>query len=231
MPSGRSCASRAFREIDLRRCWRTTCIAIGLAALQPAWGGEPRTAAASIVRVDALLTGRYENSAQVALGRRAAGDHPPQHVVIAIEPTPRARWELWHVHMDVDPAVARAAGSDTALDAVWAMHLVRRPSDASLELVPYTLNPSVDEATVRASDFRASQWFSLEACALSGDFGDTRIVAQVAGDEMCVAVGMGLGGKRAFLPSRIEREGDWLHVDISFFGRPWRVDARRVHRP
>lgn len=38
----------------------------------------------------------------------------------------------------------------------------------------------------------------------------------------------GLGGKRAFLPNSVEREGDWLHVQLMYFGRPWRVDARRV---
>jgi hypothetical protein len=45
---------------------------------------------------------------------------------------------------------------------------------------------------------------------------------------MCVAVTMGLGGKRAFLPNSIEREGDWLHVQLMYFGKPLRVNAQRV---
>jgi hypothetical protein len=38
---------------------------------------------------------------------------------------------------------------------------------------------------------------------------------------------MGLGGKRAFLPSWIERQGDWLRVQLIYFGKPWRVNALR----
>ncbi len=66
---------------------------------------------------------------------------------------------------------------------------------------------------------------------LRGDFGKSRITAQAAGDEMCVVEAMGLGGKRAFLPSWIERDGDRLQVTLIYFGEPWRVDARLVATP
>jgi hypothetical protein len=90
--------------------------------------------------------------------------------------------------------------------------------------------PSLDEASVKASAFDRRQWLSLEACALSGDLGKSRVVAQSPTDEMCVAETMGLGGKRAFLPSWIKLEGDSLQVQLIYFGKPWRVDARRVQR-
>jgi hypothetical protein len=185
-------------------------------------------AAASIADVGALLAGRYDNSAQVARGEAAADDHPPQHVVISIEPTQWADWEIWRVHMDVDPAVAQAAGSDESLDAVWALNISRAAPGKPLQLIPYTLRPSLDEALVKASVFDQGQWLPLEACTLNGDFRTARIAAQAPADEMCVAETMGLGGKRAFLPSRIEREGDSLHIQLIYFGQPWIVDARRM---
>jgi hypothetical protein len=63
---------------------------------------------------------------------------------------------------------------------------------------------------------------------LVGKFAASQIVAGVPPNEMCVAETMGLGGKRAFLPTWIEREGDRLAVQLIYFGKPWRVEARRV---
>jgi hypothetical protein len=199
-----------------------------LTMCQAAQSTEHAAAAVSIASVGALLAGRYDNSAQVAQGN-ATGETPaPQHVIITIEATQQADWELWRVHMDVDPAMAQSAGSDTSLDAVWAMNLSRGTDGKSLELIPYTLNPSVDVATVKASAFDKTQWLLLEACALHGDFAKSTIVAQVPPNEMCVAETMGLGGKRAFLPTWIKRDGDWLHVQLIYFGKPWHVEARRL---
>jgi hypothetical protein len=81
---------------------------------------------------------------------------------------------------------------------------------------------------VKASEFDQKQWLSLDACALGGQFAAARIVAQAPADEMCAAATMGLGGKRAFLPTTVEREGNWLHVQLVYFGKPWRVDAQRT---
>lgn len=201
-------------------------ILVMLVACQPAKAAEQE-----VSDVGLLLAGRYDNSAQVAQGREAGEKPPPQHVTITIEPTQLPDWELWRVHMDVDPAVAQSAGSDTSLDAVWAMNISRMANDNSIQLIPYTLNPSVNAATVQASAFDEAQWLSLEACALHGAFARSRIVAQAAADEMCVAITMGLGGKRAFLPPWIERDGDWLRVQLIYFGKPWRVFARRVDTP
>jgi hypothetical protein len=205
-----------------------TAILVVLAADPTVQCKDKAVDAPSIAGVNAFLAGRYDNSAQVADGKGTSENAAPQHVTITIEPTQRADWQLWRVHMDVDPDVAQSAGSDTSLDAVWAMNISRRAEDRSLQLIPYTLNPSVDITSVKASAFDKTQWFSLEACMLRGDFGTSRIVAQVPPQEMCVAETMGLGGKRAFLPSAVEREGDWLHVQLMYFGRPWRVNARRA---
>jgi hypothetical protein len=177
--------------------------------------------------IGALLAGRYDNAAQVARGKNTGESPAPQHVTIMIEPTQLKGWEIWRIHMDVDPAVARDAGSDTSLDAVWAMNIVRPAQAKPLQFVPYTPMRSSDPAAAKASAFDPSQWVSIEACALDGDARRSQILAQLPADAMCVAVSMGLGGKRAFLPSRIEREGEWLHVDLVYFGKPWRVDARR----
>ncbi len=206
------------------RSWPMMLILAGMAANRP----TPATVAGDgdIAAIGASLAGRYDNSAQVAAGKSIVP--PPQHVTITIEATPIAGWQLWRVHMDVDPDIAQMAGSDTSLDAVWAMNVSRRAVQKVLEVIPYTLSPAVDESSVKASTFDRTQWLSLEACALGGDFGKSRIVAQSPTDEMCVAETMGLGGKRAFLPSRVEREGDWLHVQLVYFGKPWRVDAHRL---
>jgi hypothetical protein len=174
----------------------------------------------------AALAGRYDNAAQVAREK----DHTPapQLVTITIEPTPQTGWQVWHVHMDVDPAVAQAAGSDTSLDAFWAMHIVSRAPGKPLQWVPYTLRPGLDGAALKSAAFDRTQWLELGACALEGEISESRIAVQTPADEMCVAITMGLGGKRAFLPSSIEREGDSLQVQLIYFGEPWRVDARRT---
>lgn len=206
--------------------WTAITVFTLLAACTAAQCKERPDDTVSVTSIGALLAGRYDNSAQVAQDK--AQHPPPQHVTITIEPTPQADWELWRVHMDVDPEVAESAGSDTSLDAVWAMNVSRKPEDKSLQLIPYTVGPSVDIATLHASAFDKAQWLPLEACTLRGEFRASRLAIQVPPDEMCVAVTMGLGGKRAFLPNSVEREGDWLHVQLMYFGRPWRVDARRV---
>jgi len=129
--------------------------------------------------------------------------------------------------MEVDPEVARAAGSATSLEAVWAMKLTNA-QDRSLRLIPYTVRAGINMESVTAAAFDESQWLSLEACMLLGDFGKYHVLAQVAGDEMCVAAAMGIGGKRAFLPSFVERQADWLHVQITYLGSPLLVETRRA---
>jgi len=191
--------------------------------------GEERTASAvSIVGIGAFLAGHFDNADQVTQDRvrPSVQSAPVPHVSITVEPTQRSGWELWRVHMDVDPEVAREAGADTSLDAVWAINISPNADDKSYQLIPYSVRPSVNSAAVKAAAFDEAQWFALEACALRGDFGASRIVAQVSGDEMCVAAAMGLGGKRAFFPSSIERQGDWLHDQLMYLGNPLRIDAR-----
>jgi hypothetical protein len=201
---------------------------LGLAIVSPALCLEPDANDAAAAAISAALAGRYENSAQVSEGKTSHQHPPPQHVTITIEPTSQQGWQIWRVHMDVDPEVADMAGSDTSLDAVWAMNLTRGAPHKMLQLVPYTLLPSVDLASVQASEFNQKQWLSLDACALGGRFAPSRIVAEAPTDEMCVAETMGLGGKRAFLPTSVEREGNWLHVQLIYFGKPWRVNALRT---
>jgi hypothetical protein len=204
------------------------CWLAGLAVCPSAHCKEPEASSATVAAISSSLAGRYDNSAQVALGKTSGQKPPPQHVTITIESTPQEDWQIWRVHMDVDPEVAQLAGSDTSLDAVWAMNLSHGAPHKMLQLTPYTLIPSVDLASVQAAKFDRKQWLSLDACALGGQFTASRIVAQAPADEMCVAETMGLGGKRAFLPTTVEREANWLHAQLIYFGKPWRVDAQRA---
>lgn len=202
-----------------------TLLSVRVVAAAPQVSAGPPPTATGIAQ---LLTGRYDNAAQVVRERRAGRIPAPQHVTITIEPTALPDWQIWRVHMDVEPAVAREAGSDTSLTAVWAIEIARNPADGGWRLVPYSLNPAIDDISVEAARFDRAQWFSLEACMLTGEFDATRIVAAVPPNEMCVAETMGLGGKRAFLPTWIRRAGDSLQAQIMYFGKPWRVDAQRV---
>ena len=120
---------------------------VGSAACLSAPSKVPQASdAASAAAISASLAGRYDNMAQVKRGKTSGQTPPPQHVIITIEPTPQDDWQIWRIHMDVDPEVAQLAGSDTSLDAVWAMNLTRRPPHDTLQLVPYTLAPAVDLA-------------------------------------------------------------------------------------
>ncbi len=218
-----------FALADFGSPWRRPLIAIAavVAICPPAPGQRRDGTDGPGAGLCALLAGRYENSAQVARGRARRETPAPQHVTLSIEPTAKADWELWRVHMDVDPAVAQAAGSDTSLDAVWAMQIARRAGPRPLRLVPHSLKPSVPLGPVSAAAFDERQWYSLEACTLIGEAGPGRLVAQVPPDEMCVAASMGLGGKRAFLPTLVKREGDRMYAQLIYFGKPWLVAARR----
>jgi hypothetical protein len=212
------------------RSFATGCMVlfVGLAACPPVPAKESGASDAAAAAVSASLAGRYDNSAQFEQGKTSGQKPPPQHVTITVESTPQRDWQIWRVHMDVDPEVAQLAGSDTSLDAVWAMNLSRTAPHKMLELIPYTLAPSVALESVKASAFDQKQWLSLDACALGGRFTASRIAAQAPADEMCAAATMGLGGKRAFLPTLVERKGNWLHVQLIYFGKPWRVDAQRA---
>jgi hypothetical protein len=199
-----------------------------LAFAMAAASAAREVAPVSVADVGALLAGRFDNAAQLK-SNSTAEDLPPQHVTVTIEPTQLAEWQIWRIHMDVDSAVASSAGSETSLTAVWAMNILRRKADQPFELIPYTLKPSIGDASVNAAAFDQAQWLSLEACALGGNFSKSRALLQIPTDEMCAAASMGLGGKRAFLPNWVERDGDRLVVGIVYFGKPWRVDARRVN--
>jgi hypothetical protein len=81
---------------------------------------------------------------------------------------------------------------------------------------------------LQASSFDETQWLSLSACGLAVDFSKSKLIASAPADEMCVAATMGLGGKRAFLPTWVSREGDRFQAELMYFGRPWELDARRT---
>jgi hypothetical protein len=88
--------------------WPATAILFAIAACPIAQSKERNDANLSTATVGGLLAGRYDNSAQVIRGK--AENPAPQHVIISVEPTQRADWQIWRVHMDVDPEVAQTAG-------------------------------------------------------------------------------------------------------------------------
>jgi len=170
-------------------------------------------AAADPADANALLKGKFDNREQVAEAKPDA-EPPMPHVVVTIEPTPQKNWTLWRVHLEVD--------ADNVFDQAWAME-TRREHDGSTSLVPYyQYKPT---APASAATFDPKTWLSLEACALRGKFTKTRIEGMSEG-EPCVAVSMGIGPLRALLPVGIEREGDWLHLDLNYRGARTRIDAR-----
>jgi len=46
--------------------------------------------------------------------------------------------------------------------------------------------------------------------------------------EPCVAVTMSIGPLRTLLPVGIDREGEWLHLDLNYHGARTRIDAHRM---
>ena len=163
-----------------------------------------------------LLQGRFDNREQVAAAQPGA-ESPVPHVTIAIEPTSQSDWSLWHVHLETDP--------ENSFDQTWAMQ-TRREYDGSTSLIPYYQYKPTGPATAASFDSTKS-WLSLEACALRGEFGKTRIKSMSEG-EPCVAVTMSIGPLRTLLPVGIEREGEWLHLDLNYRGARTRIDARRT---
>lgn len=187
-----------------------------LMGAQSAYGSDKSAGAAANAPV--LLQGRFDNREQVtqAAAKAGAENSPMPHVVVVIEPTQQAGWSLWRMHLEAD--------AENSLDATWAMQ-TRIEGDGSKALIPYyQLKPPAPPA---ADAFDAQTWLSLEACALRGEFGKSRIRAGADGMP-CVVVATGVGPRRILLPVAIEREGDWLRFHLIYLGIDTRVDARRV---
>jgi hypothetical protein len=157
----------------------------------------------------AVLQGKYDNAAQ------AKADANLPHVVVTIEPTAKAEWTLWAVHVETD--------ATTSFDQTWAMEL-RKEYDGSYALVPYY--QLKQDAPPAAASFDPAGWLSLEACALRGPFANGKLEG-VAEGEPCVAVTMSVGARRALLPVGYVREGDRLGVDLNLRGERTHIDARR----
>lgn len=168
-----------------------------------AYGAEPDAQA------NALLQGKYDNIAQTK------ADASVPHVVVTIEPTPKADWTLWAVHVETDPG--------TSFDQTWAMQL-RKEYDGSYALIPYY--QLHQDSPPQASAFDPAGWLSLEACALRGEFSKGKLEG-IAEGEPCVAVSIGVGARNALLPVTYDREGDRLGIDLKLRGQRMHIDARK----
>jgi hypothetical protein len=172
-------------------------------------------AAPTPAEASALLQGKFDNREQVAAAQSDPQGQIP-HVTVTIEPTAQKDWTLWQVHLEVNP--------ENAFDQAWAMQ-TRLEYDGSMSLIPYYQYKPTGPATAAAFDPKT--WLSLEACALRGEFTKTRIKGMSEG-EPCVAVTMSIGPLRTLLPVGIDREGEWLHLDLNYRGARTRIDARHA---
>ncbi len=173
---------------------------------QPHRSDEAATAA-----TPTTIEGQYDNHEQV-WAVREGGANPPAHVVVAIEPTRRPDWTIWHVRLDAVPP----------LSAAWAMQRV----DAATWL-PHR---AMVAAPTGGDAFDAQQWTPLDACALRGESspGGIRASADVAA---CSAIAPGIGAQAALLPIALEAEGEWLRLRLyadQARGAQARSEARRV---
>jgi len=191
----------------------TLLIVAAVLLLGNGYAAQPSQAVSANVKT--LLQGHFDNREQVDKAP-AGADQPIPHVSVTIEPTPQADWMLWHVRIDTD--------AETSYEQTWAFE-TRVEHDGSGALVPYyQLKQS---ATPAAATFDPKDWLSLEACSLRGDFSKGTITGMSEG-EPCVAVSMSVGARRALLPVGIEREGEWLHLDMNLRSVRTRIDAKRV---
>jgi hypothetical protein len=174
---------------------------------------QPHDADAINANAATLLQGTFDNREQM---KTPNGDATIPHVTVAIEPTSRKDFSLWHVHLETD--------ATSAFDQTWAMQ-TRVEHDGSGALVPYYQLKQTTRPLAAA--FKPEEWLSLEACALRGDFGTSSRLEGIAEGEPCVAVTMSVGARRALLPVGILREGDVLHIDFNLRGTRTRIDATR----
>ncbi|MEO5622168.1 MAG: hypothetical protein ABJB02_01930 [Dokdonella sp.] len=165
----------------------------------------------------ALFSGQFDNHEQVWSAREhAPSAMMPPHVIVNLAATKDPAWSTWHIELD----------ATASLDALWAMQRVVA-ADGSLSLLPY--RALVAGAGIGAA-FDAKQWTPLDACALRGEVGASRV--HVAAEPIaCAALAPGVGPQAALLPLAIEREGEWLHVRLftdQARGADVREDARKV---
>ncbi|HZX92325.1 MAG TPA: hypothetical protein VFE67_16935 [Rudaea sp.] len=176
--------------------------------------GAPPDAAATQAQAQSLLPGTFDNAAQVAKAPTGA-EQPVPHVTVRIEQTPQKDFSLWHVRIQTD--------AESTFEQTWAMQ-TRIEHDGSGALIPYY--QLHQDSVPSAAAFDGQGWLSLEACALRGNFTQTRLQGMAEG-EPCVAVSMSVGARRALLPVSFAREGEWLHLDMNLRSVRTHIDAKR----
>lgn len=169
-----------------------------------------RFAESASTTASTAIEGQYDNHEQVwAAGE--GGASPPAHVVVAIEPTQRSDWTIWHVRLDATPPLS-AAWAMRRVDATWLPHRALVVAPAS------------------GDAFDAQQWTPLDACALRGAAASNGMRAD-ADVAACSAIAPGIGTQAALLPVALEAEGEWLRLRLyadQARGAEARTEARRV---
>jgi hypothetical protein len=194
-----------------------------LAAFTPAIARENKKAAdvATHAEIAALLQGHYDNREQTEKSQSTASAENPAtpRLAVIIDSTQSPDWQLWRMHLDAGP-------DESPIDAVWAMQ-ISHELDGSTALIPWNLRSSAPATATDATAFDVEHWFSLEACALRGEFGKTHVSG--AADGMpCVVVATGIGSRRTLLPVVIDRHADSLELHLIYHGLDVRFDERRL---
>lgn len=186
----------------------------------------------ALARLDAVLTGEYDNHEQVQrvavkvnTGTVVAVPHLHEQWRSLSRDHGGSLW-LWRLQTLDQPVSA---------DAVW-LYLLSGASDGkAMVLTPYRpIDPNAANAAFDDKHgkfkFVAEQWAELAPCALTGEWKNSQFSAS-ANTSACSALLPGLGKSAALLPLHFSLDGDMLH-SVTFAdharGTGAGIDARRV---
>ena len=185
----------------------------------------------AIDRLASALNADYDNHEQVAHAQASAQAGTTiapirvQHTLRVVEQGRDNLTWLWRL---------QAAG-DSTHGTVWLYRMMLASDGKHWQLMPYrATDPALAKAelvdSAKTFKFVAAQWAALEPCAQSGEWENTKFVAN-ANVQTCSALLPGLGKEAALLPLRLALDGDMLQVATfadSTRGADALEDARRV---
>lgn len=195
-------------------------------------GSTPAHESGVVARLDAALSGEYDNDAQVRQAR--AGVHAGTQIAV---PHLREQWRLLEHDNDHSLWLWRLQILDApnAPAAMWVYRIAGTSDGKRVVLTPYRAIDAARTAvgladTKNAFKFVAEQWAVLEPCALTGTWKDAQFIA-AADATACSALLPGLGEAASLLPLRLTLDGDMLHAATfadQARGVDAAIDARRL---
>ena len=187
-------------------------------------------AGGTLVRLDAVLAGAYDNHQQVkqALVSVKAG------TTVAV-PHLREHWHLLERDRGDSVWLWQLQTLDQSDDAAatWLYRVTPSGNGNTVTLTPYrAIDPAAFKAASNDKKFKfvAAQWAQLTPCTLTGEWKNAQFGA-AADAAACSALLPGLGASAALLPLRFSLDGEMLH-SVTFAdqarGTGAGIDARRV---